>query len=221
MNKLTHHFLKDKQRKERSTHHPNLALRVHRALSWLKKAEECEDIDGRFIFLWISFNAAYAQELGKQAPTPTKQVFREFLDKLLGLDEKNLLYELVWSEFPSSIKMLLANKFVFQPYWDFENDIIQEIIWQDSFNKAKTIANKALGIHDTLTVIGLVLDRLYTLRNQLIHGGATWNSKINRRQLTDGTNFLKKLVPVIILLMLENCDGIWGEPCYPVTEGSS
>ena len=43
---------------------PNLNLRVHHALSWLKRSELAEDDDdGRFIFLWIAFNAAYACEI--------------------------------------------------------------------------------------------------------------------------------------------------------------
>ena len=50
--------LKARQRKERENHPPNLALRVHRSLSWLGRAEKTEDVDGRFIFLWIAFNAA-------------------------------------------------------------------------------------------------------------------------------------------------------------------
>lgn len=48
---------------ERDSYHPNLALRVHRALSWLNRAEQADGLDGRFIFLWIAFNAAYATEI--------------------------------------------------------------------------------------------------------------------------------------------------------------
>ena len=42
---------------------PNLSLRIHRALSWLNCAEQANDNDSKFIFLWISFNAAYAHEI--------------------------------------------------------------------------------------------------------------------------------------------------------------
>ena len=52
--------LKTRQRAERVNYPEHLSLRVHRALSWLNRAEQCQDDDGRFIFLWISFNAAYA-----------------------------------------------------------------------------------------------------------------------------------------------------------------
>lgn len=43
-----------------------LSLRVHRASSWLRRAgEEGDDLDVRFIVLWIGFNAAYAGDLDR------------------------------------------------------------------------------------------------------------------------------------------------------------
>lgn len=47
-------------------------------------------------------------------------------------------------------------------------------------------------------------------------GGATWNSSVKRDQLRDCANLLGKLVPVIILLMLDNPDTLYGYACYPV-----
>ena len=70
----------------------------------------------------------------------------------------------------------------------------------------------------TTTVLVIVLSRMYTLRNQLIHGGATWNSRVNRDQIRDGANILGDVVPIVIHLMMENAQGVWGEACYPVVE---
>lgn len=44
--------LKQRHRGERDALHSNLRLRVHRALSWLDRAEQADDLDGRFIFPW-------------------------------------------------------------------------------------------------------------------------------------------------------------------------
>lgn len=41
-------------------------------------------------------------------------------------------------------------------------------------------------------------DRLYVLRNQIFHGGATFNSKANRDQLRDACDILGDLFPAII-----------------------
>lgn len=58
--------LKDKQRELREGFPLPLTLRVHRALSWLRRADaEREDLDVRFILLWIGFNAAYAGDLDR------------------------------------------------------------------------------------------------------------------------------------------------------------
>lgn len=45
--------------------HTPFTLRMHRSLSWLKRAEAAgSDDDVAFICLWIAFNAAYAQDTG-------------------------------------------------------------------------------------------------------------------------------------------------------------
>jgi len=64
--------------------------------------------------------------------------------------------------------------------------------------------------------LDIVLSRVYTLRNQLLHGGSTWNSRVNRNQMSDCAKFMECLVPVVIEIMMDNAGEIWGEPCYPV-----
>ena len=59
---LTHAILKAKQRELRAGYPETMGLRVHRSISWIGRAEDATDDDGRFIFLWIGFNAAYTDE---------------------------------------------------------------------------------------------------------------------------------------------------------------
>ncbi len=51
--------LKARHREIRDELPQNMSLRIHRALSWLDCAEQKDDDDSKFIFLWIAFNAAY------------------------------------------------------------------------------------------------------------------------------------------------------------------
>jgi hypothetical protein len=67
-------------------------------------------------------------------------------------------------------------------------------------------------------VLSIVLSRLYTLRNQLMHGGATWNSSVNRDQIRDCANLLGKLVPLVIEIMMDNVNTLWSDACYPVVD---
>ena len=203
-------------RAERAHYPHHVSLRVDRTLNWLHRAESCEnDLDGQFIFLWISFNAAYAQEL-ECLNLSEAATFSQFVSKICDLDQNKGLTKLVWDAYPSSIRLLIDNKYVFQPFWDCQNGHDNAANWQEKFDKAKQQANTALAKQQTDKIIELVLTRLYTLRNQIIHGGATWNSQVNRSQLLDGANLLGKLVPIIIEVMMDNPQALWGEANYPV-----
>ena len=61
-------------------------------------------------------------------------------------------------------------------------------------------------------MLSIVLSRIYTLRNQLIHGGATWNGSVNREQLRDCVNLMGKLVPLVIEVMMDHPGTLWGMP---------
>ncbi|TDR55995.1 hypothetical protein DFP85_105169 [Halomonas ventosae] len=212
---LTHAQLKARQRDERHAHAEGIALRIHRALSWLARAELCDDEDGRFIFLWIAFNAAYANDLGEMQVTQGR-LLGKFLKRLDALDDQGRLHQLVWSRYPGAIRILLDNRYVFQPFWDHQNGQAGSEDWEAKFTSAKRAAHASLASQDTGTVLSIVFQRLYTLRNQLIHGGATWGSSVNREQLRDANNIMGDAVPVIIEILLDNTDKLWGDACYPV-----
>lgn len=211
--------LKSIHRIVRDAQPEHLTVRIHRALSWLARAEKSKenDPDSQFIFLWISFNAAYACETGNSYRIIEHEMYNAFVEKLYTLDVDKKLDQLVWDEFPQNIRVLLKNKHVFQPFWDYLNGGMSETLWSEKFINANNAANKAIGNGDTAKVLSIVLARLYTLRNQLIHGGATWNSSINRSQIKDSCYILGKLVPIFIEIMMHNPDELWGQPCYPVT----
>ena len=124
----------------------------------------------------------------------------------------------MWHAFPSNIRVLLDNPYVFQSFWDHQSGKISKAQWQQRFDAGKQRAKAALGARDTNGVLAVVFSRLYTLRNQLIHGGATWNGKINRDQLRDCVAILGQLVPLVIEIMLDNPNTLWGDACYPVVE---
>jgi len=51
-----------------------------------------------------------------------------------------------------------------------------------------------------------------------VHGGATWNSDVNRDQVRDGASLLGCLLPIFIDLMMDNPGHEWPMPNYPVVE---
>lgn len=212
--------LKTRQRVERTTYPQNLSLRIHRALSWLNKSEQCDDDDSKFIFLWIAFNSAYAQEFEQRDSYGEQGLYGEFLKKLVECDKNNQLHELVWNEYSNAIRVILDNEFILQAYWNFHAGRIDEESWKEERFKAKVAANKALSNNDTAKVLSIVFSRLYTLRNQLIHGGATYLSSANRQQIKDCSSILEKLVPLIIEVMMDSADQVWGDAVYPLISDS-
>lgn len=211
-------MIKDLQQQfyQNKPHRPdNLNLRLHRALSWLDKAHDSHgDLDIEFISLWISFNAVYAKELGEHSPD--RMSFISFLNHVCELDKNKKLYDLIWQKFSQSIRIMLDNRYVFQPFWDYQNGRISERAWQEDFDISNKKDRKSLANQDTHAILIVVFDRLYTLRNQIVHGGATYGSRVNRHQLKDGCQILSYIIPVIIQIILDNPNQDWGKPFYPV-----
>lgn len=215
---FSHAFLKQQHRSVRNGHSEPLTLRIHRALSWLHRAEMAEDIDGRFIFLWIAFNSAYAQEIHPSEKSSEKATFLAFLEKLCALDRDQVIDRLLWMEFSGSIRTLLDNPYVNPQFWEFQRGRLSESEWKTHFVQAKRVAHAALAGSNAPVLLSVIFHHLYTLRNQLMHGGATWNGGVNRDQLRDCTSLMAKLVPVVIALMMDHPQTDWGEAVYPVVD---
>lgn len=209
--------LKTRQRAEREAWPSSFGLRVHRAISWVGRAnEEHKDHAACFLFLWIAFNAAYG---GERSSIGERDAFQTFFHRLCRLDGSHRLYDIVWSDFPGPIRLFLENRYVFTPFWAHVHGEADGEDWEARFTAAKRRFNVALRDQDTVTVLSLLFDRLYVLRNQLMHGGATWGSKVNRDQLRDGAAILASVVPIMLDLMMDEPNGDWGKPMYPVVEG--
>jgi hypothetical protein len=199
-----------------ATETPNAwRVRLHRALSWLGRADaEAGDPDARFLFLWIAFNAAYARQMGTDESERDR--VREFLARLVGLDAAGSLQGTLFGQFSGPIRTLIENKCVYQPFWTAQQTWDSSEAWRDGFEAGKRAALRALMDKDTVLVLSIVFDRLYVLRNQLVHGGATWNSGVNRQQVKDGVAILGSLLPIVLDLMIAHPDADHGEILYPV-----
>lgn len=213
----THAALKARHRATWDGMPQALNLRVHRALSWLQRAAACNaDPDARFIFLWIAFNAAYAQEIPQYARLSEQDSFDAFLHKLHGLDAHQKLDDLVWNTFSGPIRILLDNPYVFASFWDHQRGEIDSATWQERLAAGKRKATILLAQGHTPELLALVFQRIYTLRNQLMHGGATWNGQTNRAQVQDCAKLMGQIVPVVVEIMMAHPETLWGEACYPV-----
>ena len=217
---LTYEALEEKRFAAESRHPDDLRLRLRRSISWLGRAEkemEAGDHDAAFIFYWIAFNAAYQKQYTPNDPLePTeRELFAEYFRKVINLDSKSDIHNAVRERFSEPIESFLENQYLFQPFWNHLNRGGRIAHWESDFERDMMRARMAVGGQVTVDVLAILFDRLYVLRNQLMHGGATWNGSVNRAQVRDGARIMAFLVPLFLKLMLDNSAEQWGAPRYP------
>ena len=215
MSKLTYKVLKAQHRRDRDEWPETTRLRIHRALSWLRRAEQCEDDDGAFVFLWVAFNAAYGSEIKINDSNKQTDLFTVLIDKLVNFDEDKQL-ECACIEFESAISKLLGSQYTHAEYWKSKRGKMTHQQWKDKFDDANRSANVASNKNDMKTkeLLREVMERIYTLRNQIVHGGATWNSSSNRDTVLPCTTIMRKLMPLIIKIIMDNPNCNWGELAF-------
>ena len=186
-------------------------LRIRRATSWLARAErERDDPDAAFIFCWIAFNAAYSGNIAGE-----RRAFKVYFGKILALRDGRVIFSEMSSKFAEAISKFIPNQYVFPDFWT--GDIFQQAasqVWEPSLARSINRFQRAIENDNIRDILEELFDRLYVLRNQLIHGGATWQGSVNRSQVTDGAAIMAFLVPHFINLMLDNPDADWGIPPY-------
>jgi hypothetical protein len=185
------------------------SVRVWRGLSWLERSEASEDTEGKFISLWIAFNAIYGylDDDGRNAADHSS--WQSFLAQLVKHDGLSSLDEVVYKN-QKYILYLIDNQYIFRPFWS------QQPNWETLFKKSRQNALRDFGNHQILPILQELFERLYILRAQVFHGAATSGSKLNRRQINTGTDILSALVPVMIAVMIDAGTEVeWGEICFP------
>lgn len=198
------------------------STRLHRSLSWIKAAAEqieAENDDLAFVNLWISFSACFYIEGESIIP---------FINKVVDLDHSNKVYDCLWHEYSGPVKALIKNPYVFDGFWQAQRllpDMQEgssniEEAWRSQFDQSSVEALNNLSRKKVPELFSIVLDRLYVLRNQVLQGGATYQSRVNREQVRDGVAILSSLMPIIIDIMLNAGQEDWGELAYPVINDS-
>lgn len=167
------------------------------------------------MFLWIAFDALSSQ-LGGGLRHESHAQRRRYFERMIAFaDAKSVIYDAVWSVLRDDIGKILDNRYVFSRFWENHNNPSRSRDWERRFENRKRAVKRALRETRTGDVLIELFQRLNTLRNQLLHGGATWNGRMNRHQVETGAQIMATLVPHFIDVMIRHPDG-WGAPRYPV-----
>ena len=255
----------DAKLEESNEDHP-LRRRLRRSLSWLERADSGEfDDDVRYLFLWISFNAAYSDD-NKDTRDGNKEWtrYKRYFDKLTEKYHSRIYNAFRCKEIRDSIFSLMENKYVFRGFWNFlDHRWFKEDDWKKSkdgksFERDCQKMRELLGVglqsrsmksafqkagfasrEDTTRILDILFQRLYVLRNQIMHGSATshmWSdpsrseshgrststevNPLNQSQVEDGVRILEFLAPLFLDIMMDHPEigqeEYWGKLPYPV-----
>ena len=174
--------------------------RMRRAKSWHERSEEATSDGERFIFLWIAFNAAYGSDASDSVSLTQRRQFTEFLARVLERDAGNEIEGIIWDTFSGPIRILLENRYVFAPFWKWVQGEAEGDDWQERFGRETESVRRKLSRRDVHGVLRIVFDRLYTLRNQIFHGGATFSEGWGQTQVHDGSRIMTSLVPAVLAI---------------------
>ena len=193
--------------------HPN-PIRFHRACSWLQQAEEmttAELLDALLVHQWVAFNSLYGVWDGTVGIPTTDQVsWKQFLSRLLTLDADRALAGLLQDHKPLVLSLL-------------EDEYLDRLFWSDpspqTARRAKRWRQEALTWYlegRWGLVLERVLDRVYLLRCQLVHGAATCGGRLNRTPVRRATLFLARFLPAMLQVWIDHGSDLdWGPMCYP------
>lgn len=190
------------------------SIRFHRACSWIARVEKnagADDHDLDLISLWIAFNALYGQwDEQKREPNPDRKSWRVFVDSILRLDETGYVADSL-TEHKRLVMTLL------------EDEFLSGFFWQEpsakragQSKKAKYNAQSWYIERRWTMVLDQLLDRVYLMRCQLVHGAATHGSKLNRTSLRRCVMMMQRLLPAFLMVWIDHgADEDWGAMCYP------
>lgn len=206
-----------KPHKERLGGHPT-AIRFHRACSWLDRAEKLDSTDTDLILInqWIAFNALYGHWNEKSAePAPDRDSWQQLVTRLLKLDRAGVIVDVLTVHKPLVLCLV-------------EDEYLAGIYWRDpcprSRQSARNSKRKVLSMYverNWTLILDCLLDRVYFLRCQLMHGAATCGGKLNRMALSRATQMLRLLLPTFLTVFIDHgADENWGALCYPPTSST-
>ncbi len=205
------------------------AVRLHRVCKWLGVAQalyagppqdqplgERELQDLGFITCWISWNALYSRWDEQGQAEAEFASMRTCLGDLLKVDREGFLAAWVYRE-REAIGAVMNNPFLYRHFWLEVGREDGDLELMDPIDR--TLVTRLIDQQRWARLFEDLFGRLYVLRNQLIHGGATPGGSINRVQVAHG-RILEGFMVAAIRAIIHGNDPWhdWGHLPYPVLE---
>jgi hypothetical protein len=200
----------------------SLSIRLHRACSWLRRAQRVAEVDGadsiddQLVLLWISFNSLYGL-WDEEANHPARDIgsVRDFLRRILELDRDDQFGKLLQRE-RTLCERLFDNVYLDHYFWrGLDSGDTEDDSWHNMPAKGRRYLDDGRA---ELALDRLTVYRVYTLRCQLVHGGSTHGGKLNRTSVADCGRLLHQVIDISIRILIERAEDVeesLGPICYP------
>lgn len=192
-----------------------LSDRIRRCLSWLRRAADvsAEDRPPKFVDLWIAFNSLYGLQHYKQDSFKGEKAdFVGFLTRVNGLHHQNALNDWVHKKHVQGrIRDLIQNKFLWNEFWDGNQEEYESLVGKELRRFDLGLANQEAEV-----LLHCLFARLRVLRNQIIHGSASSDTRRNKDALVPAILLLEEFLPILVRIMIEKGGAVsWPPVPYP------
>jgi hypothetical protein len=192
--------------------HPT-AIRVHRCCSWMQRVEEQQTKldDTALVYRWIALNSLYGRwDEERREPAGDRKTLAEFADRILELDKSNHLTSAL-VQHKRLVMSIMEDEYLARHYW--EDPTIERA---RRTKKAVFDARRCYVEKRYPPILWRLLDRIYLLRCQLMHGAATAGGALNRTSVRRCNLMLGHLLPATLLVVIDHGGDVdWGPLCYP------
>lgn len=195
-------------------------IRLHRCFSWMAASQPAADAppvgdDEAMIYLWIAFNALYGQwDPQLRQPQPDMACYRGLIQKLLAIDHPSAAGGGRFAAMYTAERGLVTEI--------LEDEFLSHCFWQEPTPQRAGQSRKARHESRTWYLEGKwgmlserVLERIYLMRCQLIHGAATHGGKLNRDSLARCVLMLRHVLQAAVVVLIQDGGKLdLGPLCY-------
>ena len=186
--------------------HDAIRLRMHRAFSWLRVAEDFklpEHVDSRLIFSWTTLNTLYAKwDSNLSNRDPEWQVREDFIRRIVEQDSACRIQQTLLAN-RKHCDRLLSEEHLVHSYWGNPS----EVAARKARVKPKKIAKHYHVPEEVIRVVIPLMKCIAMLRSQLIHGMSTYGSSANREVVEAAATFMFDFVHAILQCIVH--DNLW------------
>lgn len=195
--------------------------RLQRADSWIQAASglEPDQLHEAFIFLYIAFNCLYGRRKYEGDETQIEEDLDAFFSKILAMHGTDVQHGgTILKDALTTCRqdgaVLIRDRFLVNRYW---RGTQPPAALQAKLNKEALGALEALVDSAYREFLSLVFRRISVLRNQVMHGCATYGARsYGRASLTKALRVLRALVPAFYQLVRRyGHDVVWDPIPYP------